>query len=167
MIVLERVPHGINEILEEYGTPYDDEGELDHQWYSENTEVFQLPFWMVLSWDTDRKIDRFRAHKKVGGAIVDAIAELGWIHRNDLRGKNLDRFGGVFNFRAKREGDKLSTHSWGIAIDLNPHIGKLGSVLDARYYPKSIVKVFERRGFEWGGRWDYPDAMQFQACTGY
>jgi hypothetical protein len=58
----------------------------------------------------------------------------------------------------------LSTHSWAIAIDLNWATNAPGTRgdLDA-----GIVEVFERFGFEWGGRWSYKDPMHFQYATGY
>ena len=83
----------------------------------------------------------------------------------DLRDK-LRSYGGCFNFRAKRSGSKLSTHAWGIAIDLNPETNGMGRDGDM---PAGIVRVFESFGFTWGGRWSGAgkDPMHFQFCSGY
>jgi len=82
-----------------------------------------------------------------------------------LQENDWDRWGGCFNFRLKRGSNELSTHAWGIAVDINPHIAPFGGDPDKQ--PYFIVKAFERRGFEWGGRWSYPDGQHFQACHGY
>lgn len=57
---------------------------------------------------------------------------------------------------------ELSTHSWGIAIDLNAATnmpGMLGE-MDLR-----IVEIFRAHGFAWGG--DFGDPMHFQYCVNY
>jgi len=77
-----------------------------------------------------------------------------------------DTYGGCFNFRAKRSSSKLSTHSWGIALDLNPETNGMGREGDMA---PGIVEVFESFGFTWGGRWSGAgkDPMHFQFCSGY
>jgi hypothetical protein len=53
----------------------------------------------------------------------------------------------------------LSMHAWGLAIDFNARDNPLGAtpVMDPR-----VVEVFERWGFDWGGRWSRPDGMHFE-----
>jgi hypothetical protein len=53
----------------------------------------------------------------------------------------------------------LSMHAWGLAIDFNTRDNPLGAtpVMDPR-----VVEVFERWGFDWGGRWSRPDGMHFE-----
>ena len=77
------------------------------------------------------------------------------------------RFGGCYNYRKKRGNDiKLSTHSWGIAIDLNPATNRMGTPGDMH---PDIVEIFRKAGFKWGGDWPRggKDPMHFQFCTGY
>jgi hypothetical protein len=53
----------------------------------------------------------------------------------------------------------LSMHAFGLAVDLNVsgnHYGTKGNI-DGR-----LVKIFERWGFAWGGRWSPPDPMHFE-----
>ena len=61
-------------------------------------------------------------------------------------------------------GPLLSTHAWGIAIDLNNHIA--GWLDPDGVQPEGIVDAFKKRGFIWGGDWSeqYVDMMHFQAC---
>ena len=76
---------------------------------------------------------------------------------------------GVFNYRKISNTNRLSVHSFGIAIDLN--------VKDSHYWiwdkakgnmkyknkiPFEIVEIFEKHGFIWGGRWYHYDTMHFE-----
>jgi hypothetical protein len=87
------------------------------------------------------------------------------IERRALRGE-VRTFGGCYNVRSKRSGNRLSTHAWGIAIDLNPETNGMGRRGDLS---AEVVEVFESFGFTWGGRWagSGRDPMHFQYCTGY
>jgi hypothetical protein len=53
----------------------------------------------------------------------------------------------------------LSNHAFGLAIDLNTDTNQLGTTGDM---DPRVVEIFERWGFEWGGRWDRPDPMHFE-----
>jgi len=74
--------------------------------------------------------------------------------------------GGTFNWRPIAGTHRLSAHAYGIAIDLN------GNALEywrwdghhkwRNSLPIEIVKVFERFGFIWGGRWYHYDTMHFE-----
>jgi hypothetical protein len=77
------------------------------------------------------------------------------------------QFGGCFSFRPQRTGTKLSTHAWGIALDLNPESNAQGTAgnMDAR-----VVAIFKQAGFTWGGDWHgrvRDPIRHFQFCTGY
>lgn len=52
-----------------------------------------------------------------------------------------------------------SMHAWGLAIDLNVSTNRYGArpTMDPR-----IVSIFEKWGFNWGGRWRTPDGMHFE-----
>jgi len=166
MKTLDYVPKGLIEIKKYYGNP-DVDGDfiLDTWFVGDNLSIFWFPFPMHLSWKPDHLVRRFQAHVKVGLVIIDALKEIAaYKGEGYLEDNKLNYYGGCFNFRKMRGADKLSTHSYGIAIDINPHIAPFGR---PGRQPDFIVKAFERRGFEWGGRWRYPDPMHFQACTGY
>jgi hypothetical protein len=99
-------------------------------------------------------------------------ANLVWVLKavmEEIKARGLDgeiRQVGTWCPRHKMHDPKrgLSTHSWAIAIDLNWATNAPGTRgdLDA-----GIVEVFERFGFEWGGRWSYKDPMHFQYATSY
>jgi D-alanyl-D-alanine carboxypeptidase len=53
----------------------------------------------------------------------------------------------------------LSNHAFGLAVDLNTDTNALGTRGDM---DPRVVEIFEKWGFEWGGRWDRPDPMHFE-----
>lgn len=58
----------------------------------------------------------------------------------------------------------LSTHAFGIAVDINaPFNGRGGR----GNIPMKFVRVMRRWGFEWGGDWDYTDPMHFEWRFGW
>jgi len=79
--------------------------------------------------------------------------------------------GGTFRWRSIAGTSRLSPHSWGIAIDLNPRHGSYWRGKELRglqveelrnSYPQEIVDIFEKHGFIWGGKWSHFDLMHFE-----
>jgi len=67
----------------------------------------------------------------------------------------------------------MSAHSYGIAIDIaveysnywkwtSPKAEELSVIPYVNRIPIEIVKVFEKHGFVWGGRWYHFDTMHFE-----
>lgn len=71
---------------------------------------------------------------------------------------------GCYNFRNARGLQKLSTHCWAAALDINSATNPLGSAGDM---DPRIVAIFEEHGWTWGGHWSRKDPMHFQAASGY
>lgn len=55
---------------------------------------------------------------------------------------------------------RLSSHTWGIAFDINPWENMPGASNPA--IPDKIVQIFENVGFIWGGRFSNKDYMHFE-----
>jgi hypothetical protein len=53
----------------------------------------------------------------------------------------------------------ISHHTWGIALDINVPSNPFGAIPDQ---DPRLVRVFERWGFIWGGRFVQPDGMHFE-----
>ena len=70
-------------------------------------------------------------------------------------------YGGCYvpRFIDRDPSNPLSMHAFGLAVDINVSTNLLGTAgdLDPR-----IVEIFEKWGFEWGGRWERPDPMHFE-----
>lgn len=158
-------PNGLDQILTVFGNIYDylkDDGSLDPRWETDQLDRALLPFPIPLSWDPGKSVTKLYCQKKLVTVFPEVFAE---IDRQGLK-EQIKTFGGCFNFRSKRTSGKLSTHSWGIAIDLNPDTNPQGKPGDM--HPE-IVKIFQGYGFKWGGDWSgkTKDPMHFQFCTGY
>lgn len=80
---------------------------------------------------------------------------------------------GTFYWRNVRGANRLSSHSYGIAIDIavpysdywlwrNPRAGETTHIKYANRIPEEIVEVFRRYGFIWGGAWYHYDTMHFE-----
>ena len=100
-----------------------------------------------------------QCHRAVIPQLAEALAE---IEEQGLA-KKIDRrdYGGCFvpRFIDRDPRRGLSMHAFGLALDLNVSENYLGTVgaMDER-----IVAIFEKWGFEWGGRWARPDPMHFE-----
>lgn len=84
--------------------------------------------------------------------------------------KYIKPLGGTFKWRNIAGTRRLSPHSFGIAIDLNPRrssywYGRSETKIaefSRLYYPAEIVAIFEKNGFIWGGKWYHYDTMHFE-----
>ncbi len=158
-------PHGLNQICSTFGDIFQyilPDHSLDPRWQTEFLTKIALPFPLALSWDKSRTVTEMACHKLLAGIVTDVFARL---QSEGLREK-ITSFGGCFSFRPQRTGAKLSAHSWGIAIDLNPETNAQGTEGNM---DSGVIKVFRDAGFEWGGDWQgkVRDPMHFQFCTGY
>lgn len=80
--------------------------------------------------------------------------------------KYITHIAGSYNYRYVSGTNRLSAHSFGIAIDLNVKHSAYWK-WDKKYnyrnqIPKKIVEIFEKHGFIWGGRWYHYDTMHFE-----
>lgn len=158
-------PNGLDNILQTFGNIFDylrDDGTLDQRWESDQLIRTSLPYAMPLSWDLTKRVANLYTHRKLKDLFPAVFREI------ELRGlkSQILTFGGCFNFRSKRGGNKLSVHSWAVAIDLNPETNRMGTPGDMN---PEIVEIFKAFGFTWGGDWSgkSKDPMHFQFCTGY
>ena len=70
-------------------------------------------------------------------------------------------FGGCYSSRFidSNPDGRVSHHSWGVAIDFNVAQNRPGTSPDI---DDRVVRIMERNGFTWGGRWLVPDGMHFE-----
>lgn len=130
---------------------------IEAGWIGNNIVSLATPLLQHLGFPAIRVHARARPHF---AAVFDEIA------RQQL-GEQLLSCGGTFVPRhiSRDPSRPLSSHSWGIAIDLNaewngygarPALpGLLGSVHD-------LVPIFAAHGFAWGGHFSTPDGMHFE-----
>ncbi|MBN2964354.1 SH3 domain-containing protein [Sulfurospirillum sp. T05] len=78
----------------------------------------------------------------------------------------VDNPAGTHNYRTIAKTNRLSAHSYGIAIDINTQKGDYWQWSKTGAYrnqiPEIIVHIFEKHGFVWGGRWKHFDTFHFE-----
>lgn len=158
-------PHGMAQIIATFGdirAYARDDGTADPKWEQQFMARAALPFPIPLDWDTSKSASGIRCHKLVAPLLEAVFTE---VVQRGLR-KAVKTYGGGYTWRMKRGQAKPSTHSWGIAIDLNARTNAMGTAGDM---DPALVALFEGYGFVWGGRWSgsNKDPMHFQYCSGY
>lgn len=155
-------PSGLSEIVKTFGDikPYiRPDGTLRPDWEWHSLDTCDLPEKLKLGF-ADVEVSRIRCHRLLVPVFKAVFAS---IHAAGLW-SSLKTYDGCFAYRPQRGGNKLSTHAWGIAIDLNADTNRLGTAGDM---PTSVIQLFEANGFMWGGRFSRPDPMHFQFCRDY
>jgi hypothetical protein len=85
--------------------------------------------------------------------------------------------GGTFTWRYIANTNRLSAHSFGMTIDINPEttnywqwdlentglpITEETPLIYQNSVPWEIIPIFEKYGFIWGGKWYHYDSMHFE-----
>lgn len=158
-------PRVLQAIIQTFGNIWDyvgDGDKPDPNWETRFMVSAPMPFAMPLDWAPQASTSKIRCHKLVAPVLQAVFAD---IVAQGLQGA-VKTYGGGYNWRMKRGQSKPSTHSWGIAIDLNARTNAMGAAGDM---DSALVALFERYGFTWGGRWSgsNKDPMHFQYCSGY
>ena len=134
-------------ILASFGNIYDyiqPGGSLDPRWQADSLASLELPFPLPFSWDLSKRVRRMTCHKRMVEIFASVFGE---VQARGLQ-PEISSFGGCFAFRQQRTAAKLSTHSWGIAIDLNPETNAQGSPGNMDV---GLIEIF-RRGWLRVGR---------------
>lgn len=87
--------------------------------------------------------------------------------------KYLQKPAGTFQWRKIAGTSRLSTHSFGITIDINLKYSNYWqwdckcqdesiALTYGNNIPLKLVEIFEKHGFIWGGRWKHYDTMHFE-----
>jgi hypothetical protein len=168
MIQTLKRPHGLNEIVATFGNIIDHvrtdpkgQATLDSSFEKKHIIAVSLPFAIPLAGNNSILVSKIRCHRLLQERMQLAFERIFELDLND----EVRSFGGCFQFRQKRTGRGLSTHSWGIALDLNCETNRPAAKGDMS---AGIVSLFEELGFVWGGEWmKDKDPMHFQYCSGY
>lgn len=148
------------QIIAKYGEPGD----------TDNLTYIQFPYPMRIAWDLTKTVNRTLCHKLVkdnfSAVFNDLLAHYGL---SEIIRLDIDLFGGLYNFRKMRNGNRWSRHSWGIAIDLSPAKNGLKTKKPAAQFSKpeyvQMIDIFYKHGFiGYGKEKDY-DWMHFEIAS--
>jgi len=140
------------------------DGQPTAAWEKANLVYIRPPFRMVAAWAPAQDITRVRCHAKVAESLSRVFAAIARLPLDVMRPAQY--FGGCYNYRRARGMLRLSTHAWGAAVDLDPVNNELGKPYAENdgMMPLQIIQAFDEEGWEWGGKWQRPDCMHFQAA---
>lgn len=146
-----------SQIIAKYGQPGD----------PYNLTVIQLPYRMRIAWDLKTTVTRMQCHKLIAEPILNVFKELLSAYGyEELKRLGIDIFGGCYNFRKMRGGNRWSTHSWAIAIDLDPTRNGLKTKKPKAQFSKpeyqKMIDIFYANGFIGLGPEQDRDWMHFQ-----
>lgn len=148
-----QVPNGLDEIIATFGS-------IDDPDFVKNNIVqFDLPYPLLYG---NTFVYHTQAHKlavPIFQNVFNAIADAGLQDR-------ARHYGGIYAPRGIRGHiSHPSTHSWGIAIDINPLTNPLGKHGDM---DPQVIDLFKAHGFVWGGNFKSRlDGMHFQLAQSY
>ncbi len=74
---------------------------------------------------------------------------------------HVGEYGGCYvpRFIARDPSKGLSFHTYGTALDINVPGNQRGT---SGQIDRTVVSIFEKWGFQWGGTWNYTDPMHFE-----
>jgi hypothetical protein len=116
----------------------------DPAWVSRNIRTATVPI-----------LGRITCHKVMLPQLEAALRE---VRERGLADK-VYQTAGCYYPRFIANTTALSLHSFGIAIDINSLQNGRGSV---GQMDRTVVEIFKKWGFAWGGDWGYTDPMHFE-----
>ena len=119
---------------------------VDPAWVAANIRTEQVP---ILGAVTCHKVMLPQLRAALKDIVDSGLADR--IHSGEYAGCYYPRFiAGTTS---------LSNHAFGIAVDLNVPGNQRGTV---GQMDRTVVAIFKRWGFAWGGDWRYTDPMHFE-----
>jgi hypothetical protein len=166
---LNSIPSNRREVYEVFGDPSNGT-KVDKKWFKENIRTFRKAM-AIPGVDPHRYV---KIHKLAEPYVREAMRRATEICPD----YKIKKFA-CFNYRLMRSSNRLSYHSWGIAMDINPDENpalrykrpedKPVPFSDEWWeirpdaMPKSFVDAIKSVGFSWGGDWKtFADDMHFE-----
>ncbi|MEX0990325.1 MAG: M15 family metallopeptidase [Actinomycetota bacterium] len=120
--------------------------DIDGRWSKEHIEQRRLPI-----------VGNIQCHEDVFPQLIGVLEELQRRGLQDLIRTEHGCF--VPKFMLNVANSAISHHSWGVAVDLNLAGNEFGTT---PHQPTALVRIMEKWGFTWGGRWITPDGNHFE-----
>lgn len=151
-----------------YGNPRGTGGKVSPAWVAANIvkiPASELPFKIYYA---GKQVSGIRVHRKVKDAFLRVLNRI-WVASGKSQAKvddwGMSTFGGCFEYRVKRSGSTLSTHSYACAFDFDPaNNGFRDPTPRFAKFPE-VLAAWKAEGFVWGGDWkNNTDGMHWQAA---
>ncbi|HEY9562531.1 MAG TPA: M15 family metallopeptidase [Nocardioides sp.] len=118
----------------------------DSAWVSANIRTEEVPI-----------LGRVTCHKVMIPQLRAALTEV--VTRGLADKINPGEYAGCYYPRFIANTQQLSLHSFGIALDMNTPGNQRGTVGEM---DRTVVDIFKKWGFGWGGDWSFTDPMHFE-----
>lgn len=135
-------------------------GTFSYRWFRDGT-VQPDPAWVAANIRTETVpiLGSVTGHKVLFPQLRGALAEVA--ARGLADEIHPEQYGGCYvpRFIGRDPAQGLSLHTWGIAVDLNVPGNQRGV---AGEIDRTVVAIFKKWGFAWGGDWAWTDPMHFE-----
>jgi hypothetical protein len=159
-------PHeDIVSLIKFYGDPRGSNGQVSRKWYAENIVKWTPPYKIYYSDGKRTPLKTLLLHKKVVPVYTAAYTEVAKeFSPQEIDALRLNISGGTFNYRVVRGGNRLSTHAFGIAIDMDPARNPYPKKWKEGMINREFCDILMKHGLWWRGLNGDVDAMHFQAA---
>lgn len=135
----------------------------------ENQVSLKSPYALYLDWDLSVKVSKFQIHQKCHDSALRVMTRvLDHYGPEKIHSLGLDQFGGCLNVRKMRGGNRMSMHSWGIAIDWDADRNQLRYTKEKAQFGRDeydkFLDLWEEEGWISLGRERNYDWMHVQAA---
>lgn len=117
-----------------------------------NQVVFVSPIDLRIAWNINHFVGNFLCHAKVAESLYNILVDLKYTYGpQELDKLGINVFGGCYNYQRVRNGNRFCTHSWGIALSLNPQKNRYEDdstkALFAKPEYKKLIDTFYKYGW--------------------
>lgn len=159
-------PHQ-DEVDRFYGNPRGQDGEANPIWERDNIVKVRPPWGIVTAWDF-QPVSGIRIHRECAESLKKILEGI-WVSsgqdENKIKEWGMHLYAGGYNYRLMRGSSRLSMHSWGCAVDFDSARNAFGDHTPNFGRIPQILSAFSNEGWTWGGNWNTPDGMHWQAAT--
>ncbi|MGI8732182.1 MAG: M15 family metallopeptidase [Pyrinomonadaceae bacterium] len=138
-------------------------------WQSANLTRITPAYPLTLAFPPGTQVTKVLCNKKIADSLKSIFEQIleHYGSLQEVKKARMHLFAGTYNFRKIGGANRLSTHSWGVSIDIDSEKNGQGKPHDESkgMMPMAVVKIFEAEGWKWGGRFggNRVDCMHFQA----
>lgn len=162
----ELFPHeDIVSLVKFYGDPRGSNGQVSKKWWAENIVKWTPPYQLYYSDGNRTKLKTLFLHKKVVNVYTAAYTEvMNTFEPKEINALRLNISGGTYNYRVVRGGSRLSTHAFGISIDMDPARNPYPKAWKEGMINRQFCDILMKHGIWWRGHNGDKDPMHFQCA---